>query len=64
MQTVANDIKESADIVAEQAQITGFTFQLVDKIADMQISITKRITPFRNAVTFIYNNHEKYLNAA
>ena len=58
VQTVANDIQRVSRYCRRAGADNRLTFQLVDKIADMQISITKRITPFRNAVTFIYNNHE------
>ena len=33
-------------------------FQFTNKITNMQISVTKRITPFRNAVTLVRHDHK------
>ena len=32
--------------------------QLINKFANVQISVTKRLTPFRNAVALINNYHK------
>ena len=33
-------------------------FQVIDEFANVQISITERITPFRNAVTLVRHDHK------
>ena len=58
MQTVANDIQRVSRYCRRAGADNRFMFQFTNKIANVQIGISKRITPFRNAVTFIYNNHE------
>ena len=58
MQTIMDDIQRVSRYCRRAGTDNRLAFQLVDKIADMQISVTKRITPFRNGVTFVYYDHK------
>ena len=58
MQTITNNIHRVCRYRRRAGTDNRLAFQLVDKIADVKIGISKRITPFHNGVAFIYNNHE------
>ena len=58
MQTITNGIQRVSRYCRRAGTDNRFAFQLADKIANVQISVTKRITPFRNGVTFVYYDHK------
>ena len=58
MQTITNGIQRVSRYCRRAGTDNRFVFQPVDKIADVQIGISKRITPFRNAVTLVRHDHK------
>ena len=58
MQNVANDIQRVSRYCRRAGTDNRFMFQFTNKIANMQISVTKRVTPFRNTVTLVHHNHK------
>ena len=58
MQTITNGIQRVSRYCRRAGTNNRLTFQLADKIANVQISITERITPFRNAVTLVRHDHK------
>ena len=58
MQTITNGIHRVSRYCRRAGTDNRLTFQLADKIANVQISVTKRITPFRNAVTLVRHDHK------
>ena len=58
MQTIMDDIQRVSRYCRRAGTDNRFMFQFTNKITDMQISVTKRITPFRNGVSFVYYDHK------
>ena len=58
MQTITNGIQRVSRYCRRAGTNNRLTFQLADKIANVQISVTERITPFRNAMALVHNDHK------
>ena len=58
MQSIRNGIQRVSRYCRRAGTNNRLTFQLADKIANVQLSITERITPFRNGVAFVHNDHK------
>ena len=58
MQTIRNGIQRVSRYCRRAGTDNRFMFQFTNKITDMQISVTKRITPFRDGVAFVYYDHK------
>ena len=58
MQAITNNINRVSRDCRRAGTDNRFMFQFTNKITDMQISVTKRITPFRDGVAFVYYDHK------
>ena len=58
MQTITNGIQRVSRYCRRAGTNNRLTFQLADKIANVQISVTERITPFRNAMALVRHDHK------
>ena len=58
MQTVANSVERVSRYRRGAGADHRFMLQLINKFANVQISVTKRLTPFRNAVALVNNYHK------
>ena len=53
MQTITNGIQRVSRYCRRAGTNNRLTFQLANKIANVQISVTERITPFCNGVALV-----------
>ena len=58
MQTIMDDIQRVSRYCRRAGTDNRFMFQFTNKITDMQISVTKRINPFRDGVALVYYEHK------